>query len=238
MSSLFAFLFLLAAVALIVGLIRPSAFQKIFQQHTNRKTVGISLGALTLLLFITVGVTAGPLPKTPTSTLLSNPAQAAAKVVTNTKSTKKAAAPVITTKTMTTTTPIPFTSTTQQDASLAKGKTTIKTAGVNGVQTQTWKVTYSNGNETGRTVISTAITTQPVTEVIEQGTYVAPAPTKATTPTPAAPATPSCYPLSDEGTCYEPGEYCRDSDAGTSGVAGDGKAITCTDNDGLRWEPS
>jgi hypothetical protein len=38
--------------------------------------------------------------------------------------------------------------------------------------------------------------------------------------------------------CYEPGEYCRGSDHGASGVAGDGKAISCEDNDGWRWEPS
>jgi hypothetical protein len=48
--------------------------------------------------------------------------------------------------------------------------------------------------------------------------------------------TQSCTPLSDENTCYEPGEYCRDSDQGTSGIAGDGKSITCEDNDGWRWE--
>ena len=55
-------------------------------------------------------------------------------------------------------------------------------------------------------------------------------------PASAAPA--GCRPLSDEGTCYEPGEYCRDSDHDTSGVAGDGEAITCEDNDGWRWEPA
>ncbi len=72
-------------------------------------------------------------------------------------------------------------------------------------------------------------------------TPVAPAPPKPST-APAAPPTPAkpagCYPLSNEGTCYEPGEYCRDDDHGASGVAGDGKAITCEDNDGWRWEPS
>jgi hypothetical protein len=60
---------------------------------------------------------------------------------------------------------------------------------------------------------------------------------------PAAPVTQpptaaSCYPLSDEGTCYEPGEYCRYSDEGTTGVAGDGEQIVCEDNDGWRWEPA
>jgi hypothetical protein len=64
-------------------------------------------------------------------------------------------------------------------------------------------------------------------------------PVPAKSPAPAPPATTaSCYPLSNEGTCYEPGEYCRDDDHGTSGVAGDGKTIICEDNDGWRWEPA
>jgi hypothetical protein len=67
----------------------------------------------------------------------------------------------------------------------------------------------------------------------------APAPSPSITAPGATPSTSSgCYPLSDEGTCYEPGEYCRDSDHGASGVAGDGESITCEDNDGWRWEPA
>jgi hypothetical protein len=48
----------------------------------------------------------------------------------------------------------------------------------------------------------------------------------------------SCTPLSNEGTCYEPGEYCRTTDHGATGIAGDGEAIICEDNDGWRWEPT
>jgi hypothetical protein len=74
-------------------------------------------------------------------------------------------------------------------------------------------------------------------------TTAAPSTEPAAVPTQAAPtqasATPAgCYPISDEGTCYEPGEYCREDDHGTSGVAGDGEPITCEDNDGWRWEPA
>ena len=64
----------------------------------------------------------------------------------------------------------------------------------------------------------------------------APAPPVAAPP--PAPSAAACYPLSDEGTCYEPGEFCRDSDHGASGVAGDGEKIVCADNDGWRWEPA
>jgi hypothetical protein len=67
-----------------------------------------------------------------------------------------------------------------------------------------------------------------------------PAPVQSTQPTaPPAAATPAgCYPLSNGGTCYEPGEYCRNADHGVSGMAGDGEAITCEYNNGWRWEPA
>jgi len=58
------------------------------------------------------------------------------------------------------------------------------------------------------------------------------APPPAPTTAPAA-----CSPLTNGGNCYEPGEYCRNSDHGMSGVAGDGEKIICADNDGWRWEP-
>jgi hypothetical protein len=57
-----------------------------------------------------------------------------------------------------------------------------------------------------------------------------------TPPTSAGPA--SCHPLTYAGRCYEPGEFCRYADRGVSGVAGDGEAITCEEDDGWRWVPS
>ena len=67
-----------------------------------------------------------------------------------------------------------------------------------------------------------------------------PAPTMpAATPAPAPSAThASCHPLTNGGNCYEPGEFCRKADHGESGVAGNGEAIICEDNDGWRWEPA
>jgi len=69
---------------------------------------------------------------------------------------------------------------------------------------------------------------------------VVPAPTPTPTPTVTVTPTPtpmSCYPLTDAGTCYEPGEFCRDSDHGVTGVAGDGETIVCENDNGWRWEP-
>ena len=65
-----------------------------------------------------------------------------------------------------------------------------------------------------------------------------PPPTAAPAPPPTAAAPASCHPLTNGGNCYSPGEYCRESDHGVSGVAGNGETITCEDNDGWRWEPT
>jgi cardiolipin synthase len=46
-----------------------------------------------------------------------------------------------------------------------------------------------------------------------------------------------CYPTTSSGNCYEPGEFCSNSDHGISGVAGDGEAIICENKNGWRWEP-
>ncbi|HEU5420555.1 MAG TPA: hypothetical protein VFV41_22905 [Streptosporangiaceae bacterium] len=57
-------------------------------------------------------------------------------------------------------------------------------------------------------------------------------------PAPSPPARAGCYPRSNAGNCYEPGEFCRDSDHGMTGVAGNGEKIICEDKDGWRWEPA
>ena len=150
-----------------------------------------------------------------------------------TKHSSAAKAPTVTTKTETETQSIPFTTTTANDSTLAKGTTKVTTAGVNGSETLTYQITYTNGKQTDKKFINTAVDQQPVAQVTSIGTYVAPAPA----PTPSPQPQTSCTPLTNGGNCYEPGEYCRNSDHGSSGVAGDGENITCTYNNGWRWEP-
>ena len=55
-------------------------------------------------------------------------------------------------------------------------------------------------------------------------------------PPTTAPAAPACSPLTSGGHCYEPGEFCAAKDHGVTGIAGDGKSITCEDVNGWRWE--
>jgi hypothetical protein len=47
----------------------------------------------------------------------------------------------------------------------------------------------------------------------------------------------ACFPLTNSGKCYEPGEFCRNSDHGLFGHAGDGESIKCENKNGWRWEP-
>jgi phosphatidylserine/phosphatidylglycerophosphate/cardiolipin synthase-like enzyme len=76
----------------------------------------------------------------------------------------------------------------------------------------------------------------------QQRTNTASPATSATTPSAQAPtptAGAGCSPIDDEGGCYEPGEYCRDDDHGTTGRAGNGQAISCDDDNGAwYWESS
>jgi hypothetical protein len=67
----------------------------------------------------------------------------------------------------------------------------------------------------------------------------APKPPPTTEPTSTTPTTAGssgCYPIDNEGGCYEPGEYCRDDDHGMTGRAGNGEAITCEDDGGWYWK--
>lgn len=78
--------------------------------------------------------------------------------------------PVITTENITTTENIPFETQRVNDASLNQGQEVISVTGVSGVRTITTQVTYRDGVETGRSVISNSITTQPVHQVVLVGT--------------------------------------------------------------------
>jgi hypothetical protein len=60
--------------------------------------------------------------------------------------------------------------------------------------------------------------------------------TKAPQPVRTTAKAQSCYPLTNSGNCYKPGEYCRNTDHGKSGIDASGDAIKCEDNDGWRWE--
>lgn len=79
----------------------------------------------------------------------------------------------------------------------------------------------------------------PVSRLTVTG-HAAPAPTTQAPPPPppsSAPPPPTgCHPKTSSGNCYEPGEFCSTAEHGQTGVAGDGKTITCENTDpGSTW---
>ena len=78
--------------------------------------------------------------------------------------------PRVTTETITTTEAIPYKTEYVEDDTLAYGKTAVRTRGVAGARERTYKVTKSGGRETKREFVGTAVTREPVTEVIAKGT--------------------------------------------------------------------
>ena len=84
--------------------------------------------------------------------------------------TKKAVAPVVTTKEETKTEEVAFQTKEVTNPDLPEGSRQVKTAGKKGVRTIVYTVTYTDGVETGRVEKSNTITTPAVDEVVEVGT--------------------------------------------------------------------
>ena len=70
---------------------------------------------------------------------------------------------------------IAFETNEQDDGSIAKGEKRTATEGADGERTITYDVTYKEGVEISRKEIKTEVTKEPVTKIVKNGTYVAPA---------------------------------------------------------------
>jgi hypothetical protein len=84
------------------------------------------------------------------------------------------AQPMTTTQEVQETESIPFGKVSKEDATKASGSSSITTNGVNGVKTNTYKLTLVDGLEKNRELIKEETTTVPINEVTTVGTYVAP----------------------------------------------------------------
>jgi resuscitation-promoting factor RpfB len=68
---------------------------------------------------------------------------------------------------------LPYQTTQESDATLAKGATAVVKAGKAGTQQITYAVVYIDGVPTGQTVLSTTVLTPPTTQVVKVGTKAA-----------------------------------------------------------------
>ncbi|RAO35545.1 Beta-N-acetylhexosaminidase [Micromonospora noduli] len=81
-----------------------------------------------------------------------------------------AAVPVVQVTTVTEQATIRYGERTVKDSSLAEGKRVVRTKGVNGVRTLTYEVTTTDGVRTNKKLVKSAVTKQPVTQVVAVGT--------------------------------------------------------------------
>jgi uncharacterized protein YabE (DUF348 family) len=77
---------------------------------------------------------------------------------------------VVSYRVVTVTEKIPFATRTVKDNTLAAGRTRVRDRGVAGVATVRYRVSESNGKETGRTLLSRVVSRKPVTQVTVVGT--------------------------------------------------------------------
>lgn len=132
---------------------------------------GISVAGIIVAIGAFIGFSS-PDPQTASN-------QTTSKLSTNTSISTE---PKIETKTETSTRAIPYETIYVDSNTLEKDKTEITTAGVNGVETVTYEITYTNGIETNRKILKTETTKSPVSEIIARGTYVPPKITANPTP--------------------------------------------------------
>jgi resuscitation-promoting factor RpfB len=68
--------------------------------------------------------------------------------------------------------PIPFNQVTVKDATLARGKTEIRTRGARGTKRLTFELMYAGGKQVSKRLLRTEVTKRPVTQVRAVGTKV------------------------------------------------------------------
>jgi resuscitation-promoting factor RpfB len=81
--------------------------------------------------------------------------------------------PQVTTKMVNETKRIGYSTRIVKDASLAKAVKRTRKSGVAGIRTLTYRVTYTDGVRTGRTLVKSVVTRAPVAKVVAVGTKVA-----------------------------------------------------------------
>lgn len=117
----------------------------------------------------------------------------------------KTAAPVVTTKDETETTSIPFETTRTPDSTKLVGEEVVVQDGVNGIRTVVTRITYTNGVETSRSVVSDR-TTAPKKQVVYYGTKepAVEQPTEPETPVVSTPEPPQEEPEKQPPVVVEP----------------------------------
>ncbi len=117
----------------------------------------------------------------------------------------------VTTKTVTENRTIPFTTSSQNDPNTPQGQNSVLQEGSNGTETIKYKVTYTNGKRTKKTLVSRQTIVAAVPRIVGVGTYVAPAPEPIAPVSDSSGATAQCadgsysYAAHHQGACSHHG---------------------------------
>lgn len=241
----------IALVVLITGIVALAKGSRTWLRLNSRKAAIVVTAAAAAVLLVTGSVSAAVLPNTGSS---GNEAArfAAAPSPSDAHDSEESSrsrptptptpTPVASTRDEVVTEVVPFTETRVDDGALAAGQTQVRTPGQNGEKTLTYRVHLLDGQEVSRELISDVVTTQPVTQVIANGTYVAPPPPPA--PAPAAPAgncdsnyADACVPIDSDVDCAGGSGNGPSYFNGIARVVGSDIYDLDRDGDGLACEP-
>ncbi|MDR7110888.1 hypothetical protein J2X03_000744 [Microbacterium trichothecenolyticum] len=242
----------LALIVLITGIVALAKGTRTWLRLNSRKAAIAVTAAAAGVLLVTGSVSAAVLPNTGGSGnveaahFAGAPSQSEAGR-SEESSTARATpsptpTPVASTREEAVTEAIPFTETRVDDGALPAGQTQIRTPGQNGEKTLTYLVHLLDGQEVSRELISDVVTTQPITQVIANGTYVAPPPPPA--PAPAQPAgncdsnyADACVPIDSDVDCAGGSGNGPSYFSGIARVVGSDIYDLDRDGDGLACEP-
>lgn len=241
----------LALIVLITGIVALAKGSRTWLRLNSRKTAIAVTAAAAAVLLVTGSVSAAVLPNTGRSTnvdaahFAGAPSQSEARRSEESSASRQTPTPtptpVASTREEVVTEAIPFTETRADDGALAAGQTQVRTPGQNGEKTLTYLVHLSDGQEVSRELLSDVVTTQPVTQVIANGTYVAPPPPA---PAPAQPAgncdsnyADACVPVDSDVDCAGGSGNGPSYFSGIARVVGSDIYDLDRDGDGLACEP-
>lgn len=111
------------------------------------------------------------------------------------------AAPIRTTADVIETDSVPYQAVTADDGAMAAGTSAITTAGVPGTIERWYRVTYLDGVESSRELVSETVTIAPINEVTSIGTYVAPPPPPPVVSSCDSNYADACVPISSDVDC-------------------------------------
>lgn len=151
----------------------------------------VTLSALTLLSFGTIGTFAQSGSPSTDATATTPPSATAAP--------KQSPTPVVITDTKIEV--VAFQEVSRQDGSIPKGQTRVSQEGVNGERTITYEVTTLEGKETARKEVKNEVTKAPVDKVTLIGTYVAPQPAVQRQSSSCDPNYSGCVPIASDVDC-------------------------------------